>query len=122
MNVEAEIKKLWEKLNCLVDFFEENGTCTITQTVPGHSIAIHTNEIGVVTEIKETITTFTEVSEGVYAYVNENGESVEIVLSAAKPPVFSSLDEAFSNLGANKAFIYSDDNLDGAVAFTQAWT
>lgn len=38
------------------------------------------------------------------------------------PDMFNSLVEALSTLGNGKPFIYSPQNIDGAVAYSQAWT
>jgi hypothetical protein len=122
MNIEAEISKLWEKLNCLLNDYEKNGFCTITDTIEGHKIALHNNEKNILTVINETVTKITTLEDGNYLYVNEEGNEVIINTSGLPPKVFNSYDTAFATLGPNRPFIYSKENLDGVPAFLHAWT
>lgn len=52
---------------------------TITGTVPGHLIANHTNSNGLVTPIRETVTTLA-LAGNVLTYTNENGTATPLTL------------------------------------------
>lgn len=146
--------------------------------VTGHTIGVYDNDIGQTFNIKETITTLVDNTDGTFIYTNEDGDTTTVNTNpnftmgtnmvdtdpntngdiegdsktgdiyhatdeslwfynstqtphwfqgggtgeGGVPPMYDSLAEAFANLGPGERFMYSISNIDGAVAFSQAWT
>jgi len=110
-------------------YVNENGGTTLMNTNPNYTIGVNqvdedpnTNGEGGADPKEGDI--YLSVSEQLWFYSEtldhwyQGGGSGE----NGVPPIYDSLAEAYASLGPGERFMYSITNIDGAVAYSQAWT